>query len=384
MPPTVTTGQVGTTDVLSNQLVIDMGTRVFQYDPPGAPMMTVLSKRAQVSPASSTKVEWMEDEPIPYWFQASTSYNSSATSIVTSTDPAAIRPGALLKVVSTDEVIRVTAVNTSTDTLTVTRGYVGSAASIPSGAWLLNLSVAEAEGDVSPDALATVKVAKFNYTAIVKTPVHMSNTVLAVKHYSGDERNYQRRKAGEAHARRWEEIMLHGRAKLDTSTASKPIRFAGGIDEIISTNALAAGGTLTESEFVDFVGDCFRYSVNPGRNSKLLLASRELIATINSWGLGKLQTNSQASATYGFSVSTYISGFGDLNVIHHPLLENGYAGYGYIIDPDGVIFRPLRNTQLHTEIQDPSEDGVKDEYRTEASFQFALEKAHGKITGVTY
>ena len=261
MPPTVTTGQVGTTDVLSNQLVIDMGTRVFQYDPPGAPMMTVLSKRAQVSPASSTKVEWMEDEPIPYWFQANTSYNSSATSIVTSTDPAAIRPGALLKVVSTGEVIRVTAVNTSTDTLTVTRGYVGSADSIASGAWLLNLSVAEAEGDVSPDALATVKVAKFNYTAIVKTPVHMSNTVLAVKHYSGDERNYQRRKAGEAHARRWEEIMLHGRAKLDTSTASKPIRFAGGIDEIISTNALAAGGTLTGSELNTLATTGWRNSV---------------------------------------------------------------------------------------------------------------------------
>ena len=385
MPPTIRQGQVATTDVLSNQLVVDMREELFQYDPPGSPGMTILTKRAQVVPAQSTKVEWLEDEPVPYWFQSQASSTaSSATSLVITASADAILPGALLKVVSTNEVLRVTAVNSSTQTLTVTRGYVGTAATIPANSWIINLSVAEMEGDNAPDALATVKVPKYNYTAIVKTPVHMSNTNLAVRHYTGDERSLQRRKAAEAHARRWEEIMLHGRAKLDTSTASKAIRFAGGLDETISTNVLAAGGALTESSFNDFVGDVFRYSVKAGRSSKLLFASRELIATINSWGLNKLQMNDKASATYGMSVATYISGFGDLQVISHPLLENGYAGTGYIIDPDGIVYRPLRRTVLKTEVQDPDEDGVKDLYITEASFQFALEKSHGKITGVTY
>jgi hypothetical protein len=385
MPPTIRSGQLATTDVLSNQLVIDMQEELFQYDPPGSPGMTILTKRAQVVPAQSTKVEWLEDEPVPYWFQSQASSTASgATSLVITASADAILPGALLKVVSTNEVLRVTAVNSSTNTLTVTRGYIGTAATIPASSWIINLSVAEMEGDVSPTALATVKVAKYNYTSIVKTPVHLSNTNLAVKHYTGDERALQRRKAAEAHSRRWEEIMLHGRAKLDTSTASKAIRFSGGLDETIATNVLAAGGTLTESSFNDFVGDCFRYSVKAGRSSKLLFASREVIATINSWGLNKLQLNTPASTTYGMSVSTYVSGFGDLQVISHPLLENGYAGTAYIIDPDGITYRPLRRTQLHTDIQNPSEDGVKDEIRTEASFQFALEKSHGKITGVTF
>lgn len=383
MPPTVRSGNLATNEVLANQLPIDMGTEVMSYDPPGAPMMKIITDRMGAKPAKSTTVRWMEDDIRPYWDQANGGETDSATAIDVD-NGAYFRAGDLVKVVSTDEVIRVTGV--ASNVLTVTRAWAGTATAIADNAYLLNLSTAEMEGDVAPEARHTVKVERTNYTQIVRHTVHMTNTLNAVEHYHGDERRYQQAKVGAEHARAWEEIALHGRKKEDTSTGAKPIRSAGGLDETISTNVFSPGGTMTETEFIGYLSQAFRYSVKPGRTRKILLASSNVTNTINSWGLNKLQVNEKLSATYGMDISTYVAGSAKLEVIDHPLLETGYEGYFYIVDPDGMKYRPLqgRGTRLYQNIQDNSEDGVKDEFRTEASFQFALDKVHSRGSGVTF
>lgn len=383
MPPMIRSGNLATNEVLAAQLVIDMGTEVMQYDPPGAPMMKIITKRMGADPADATTVRWMEDEPMPYWDQLNGAITNVQTTIPVD-NGSYFRAGDLVKIVTTDEVIRVTAV--AGNDLTVTRAWAGTAAAAADNAYLLNLSTAEMEGDVAPEARHTVKVERTNFTQIVKHTVHITGTNEAVKHYHGSERRYQQRKVGEEHARRWEEIALHGRKKEDTSTGAKPIRSAGGLDETITTNVTDLAGTMTESEFIDIVSDAFRYSVRPGRTRKILLASSNVINTINSWGLAKLQVNEKASATYGMDISTYIAGSARLEVVDHPLLELGYEGYFYIVDPDGMKYRPLRGrgTKLRQNIQDNSEDGTKDEFITEATFQFALDKVHAKGYGVVF
>jgi hypothetical protein len=378
MPPTIRAGQVATNEVLAASLVVDMDTQVFGYDPPGAPMLNFFTKRLGSKDAEATTVRWMEDEPMPMWDQLAEALDDSETGVDVD-NGTYFQVGNLVKIVSTGEIMRVTGI--ATNTLTVTRGYIGTAAAAADNAYILNLNTAETEGDNSPQAQTTIPVERTNFTQIVKTPVHMTETMRAVRSYTGNEWARIQKKAGAHHARVWEEIAMHGRKKEDTSTAAHPIRSAGGLDEIISTNVLDASGVLTESEFRTWLGSVFRYSVRPGRNVKLLMAGQALINIINSWGLNKLQMNSTARQTYGMDIRTYEAGFGRLEVFYHPLLELGYAGYGYIIDPDGIRYRPLRPTKLHTNIQDNDEDGRKDEYRTEATFQFALEKAFGKITG---
>lgn len=383
-PPTPTQilGQIATNDVVSAQLKVDMDTQVFAYDPPGNPYTRIMTKRLKSRPAKQTTVRWLEDDRRPIWDTLTSGINTSVTTIPVTNGPM-WQVGDLMKVPTTGEVLRVQAV--VGNNITASRAYMGSATAANSGDYLLNLRTAQMEGDVSPEAIATQKVEKTNYTEIVKTPVHITATNAAVQHYSGPELDYQLRKAGEEHGVAWEQIGLHGRKKEDTSTASNPIRAAGGIDEHISTNVLAAGGVLTESEFRSWLGDCFRFRVSAGGNgTKLLLAGRPLINTINSWGLNKLNLNSVASQTYGMDIKTYEAGFGRVEVIFHPELEYGYGGYGYLIDPDGTIFRPLRPTQLQMNIQDNGEDGTKHQYITEASFQYALEKCFGVVTGITF
>lgn len=383
MPPTINLGQVATSNVLAAQLVTDMGTEVMQYDPPGAPMMKIITKRMGSEPAEATTVRWMEDEPMPYWDTVAEVIDIAET-VWTVANGSYFNAGNLVKVVSTDEVVRV--VSKVGNDLTVTRAWAGTDTAVASGAYLLNLSTAEMEGDDTPEARTTVKVEKTNFSQIVKHSVDITGTAEAVKHYHGSERRYQQRKVGEEHARRWEEIALHGRKKEDTSTGAKPIRSCGGIDETIVTNVTALGGTMTESEFIGIVSNAMRYSVRPGRTRKMLLASSNVINTINSWGLNKLELNDPASQTYGMDISTYVAGSARLQVIDHPLLELGYEGYFYIVDPDGMKYRPLkgRGTRLRENVQDKKTDGTTDEIITEASFQYALDKVHAKGTGVTF
>lgn len=385
MPPsqTIISGQQRTNQELQVSQVIDISNKVFQFDPAGSPMMRVITERSQTQPSKNTTIRWMEDAPVPTWFRASATINSSATSLVLSESSAPIVPGDLLKVMSSGEVVRVTANNTGNNTLTIVRGFGGTAASISANGWLLNLRGGQPEGDSSVDARATVKVEKTNFTEIWKTSVELSRTITEVDHYGFTPRDYERKKAGELHALSIERSFLFGRKKEDL-TGARPIRAAGGFDEFVTTNRFAVNGSLNEADFLDFVMDCFRYSVSPSRSRKLLICSREVQATIASWGLNKLTINDKARSVYGMEVTDYVTPAGTLSLIPHRLLENGAAGSAYLIDPDGVFWRPLHTTELRTNIQPNDVDGFKDEFLTEGSFQYVMDEAHGVLTGVSY
>lgn len=383
--PTIRDGMVatqGTLAINADQHVVDILGKIYTIDPKSNPMLTVLSSRTRMKAADSFEVKHLEDEPIPEWDQVNNGagYASGATSIVVD-NGAYHRAGDIINVPRTGEFIEVSSV--ATNTLTVVRGALSStAAALVDNDYFLNLGTPESEGSSVPAAKATVTTTKTNYTQIKRTPVHLTRTLAQVDLYGQSERARLRMRAGAEHARDWEQVLLHGKGSSDTSGA-QPQRTAGGLDEHITTNVLAAGGALTESELVDFAGDVFRYKVDGGGGAKAMLCSREVLNTISSWGAAKLETR-PGKNKYGFAVTTFVTPYGDLDLVYHPLLENGYAGYAYIVDMAGIMIRPLQRTILKTNIQDPDLDGYKDEYLTEQSFSFINEQAFGKITGVTF
>lgn len=388
MAPTILPGQTGVDQFLANDIPIDMGTEVFSYDPPGNPYTRILTKRLKPKNATDRTVRWREDDIIPFWVQSNETVAAGILDMDLQVGQGQyVMVGDLLKVPATGEVIRITGI--TGDNIQFTRSWgAPAAATITANDFLLNLRLANEEGADSPQAKATLKVEKSNFTEIVRTPVHITGTAKAVSYYHGSEEAYQLKQAGERHARTWEEISLHG-VKEDAAGTTHHIRSAGGIDEHITTNVLdvSVTGVLSESVFRAWLAEVFRFRVNGGRGgSKILLASAAIKNTIDSWGLLKLQMNEKASATYGMDIMTYIGSTGRLEVIYDPLLEFGYNGFGYVIDPDGTRWRPLqsRGTRLHRNIENPGEDGAKHEFLTEATFQFALEKAFGRIEGVTY
>ena len=116
-----------------------------------------------------------------------------------------------------------------------------------------------------------------------------------------------------------------------------------------------------------------------------MLSSSRLISVINGWALGKLQVT-QNEKTYGIAVTKYVTPFGVLNLVHEPLFEGAvYGGYGVVLDPEDVKYRPLngRDTKLETNIQANDVDARTDQYITETGLEVRSPKKHAVITGVT-
>lgn len=385
--PTVRSGQLatkGTNAISTAQTVIQMDKKIAELDSGQNPALRGLTMRAGgMRRIKSYKVEWLEDEPVPEWDLGTAIEPDNETAIAVA-HGTYFKAGDIVAIPRTGEYIRV--VSVASNVITVTRGFAGTtAAATVVGEKYLNLGLADMEGNTSPPAKSTVVANLSNYTQIVKTPVHVSRTLSQTELYGGDERSRQRRKSGVRHARLLEQQFFHGQKLEDTSTAANPIRLAGGIDEFVTTNVLDASGALSESELVEWLGTVFRHGVDGATStSKVMFAGQSIINTINMWGQGKLQTISGARQKYGFEMKEFISGYGSLAVVYHPLLENEYAGTAYVLDMPGIEMAALQPTILQTNIQAPDEDAYKDQFLSEATFVIKNEVAHGRITGATF
>jgi len=386
VPPTVRSGQIaskGTNAISADRLVVNMQNRVYTYDSGSNPALRALTMRAQVVPIDSFEAKWLEDEPVPEW-DTTTASGTSGTNPIPVTNGTYHKAEDIIAIPRTGEYVRVTSV--SVNNLTVTRGFAGTtAAAYNNGERIINLGIADMEGDTSPVAKATVTATLSNFTQIVKTPVHLSRTLAQTKLYGGAERPRLRVKAAAKHARLHELIFFHGQKLEDTSTATNPIRLSGGLDEFITTNILNAAGALSESELYEWLGTVFRHGVDGASSTgRVLFAGPSLMSTISMWGVNKLTTDSKRNATYGFTIKTLLTPFGDLDIVYHPLLEQEYAGYGYVVDMSGIKIATLQPTVLQTNIQQTDEDGYKDQYLTEQTYLIINEKAHGIIKGVDF
>lgn len=388
-PAGTTSGGLDTAGLLAlnaAQLKIDMYPSIFWVDRGQTPINSLLSLRARSRAAYEVLVQWIEDTDIPTDVTPSTSYTNAATSItLTAGQGAWINVGDVLLETATSELIYASAV--ATDTLTVTRGYLGTtAAAIGTTDILLNTRQASAHSSISPAALQTITATKSNFAQVKRTAVQVSKSLDASKLYGGNERQRQRVKMAQQHSIDHENMLLHG-IKGSITNVTDPIYSCGGVDNFLVTNSLSVSGALSEATWMDFMPQIFYRSSSPGASTKVLFASAELVNTINAWGTSKYQIT-EASRTvgtkYGIDIREYVSGFGRLFVIYHPLLKGGYKGYGYVMDMPNLMGRPLRPTKFNTNIQPNDADFFKDEYITESSFMVANETTHGVIKGVTF
>jgi hypothetical protein len=361
-----------------------MADAILQLQPDVAPL-TTLTARLNKSPTHNPDFQWAEDDLATRFVSTSTSYNSSATSVVlTAGHGQYVKANDLIKVPRTGEVMLVTAV--STDTLTVTRGLASSGAAMNSTEELLILGSAKKEGDTSDPAVSVNPSLVTNYTQIFRRPWHATETwVHSDQYVRENDWDYQARKAGIEHRKDIEEAFLFGKPSLDTSGAL-PRRTTGGVLHFISTNVTAAGGTLTEASFFTALRSAFRY----GSQTKTLFAGGLVVDVLNTYPRSKVQVTNQRDGTYGVNVTTFQSPHGTVNLVRHWLLEGAtYQGYGILLDMSQVGYKYLanakgsRDTHINDNIQAPDEDSRKSEYLTEAGLKFGLEKTHALITGIT-
>jgi hypothetical protein len=384
MPPTIVRGAETTANVNTGQHVRDVASRLRYLDPEATPFTNILRGIASES-ADNFKYEWGEKVNAPDK-DAVNGTTGTGTSIVVD-NSAYFRVGNLVKVPRTGEVMRVTAINTGTETLTVVRA-VGSTtvAAVADNDDLFIIGTAFAEGSAKGAAQNHQETIPFNYTQIFKTDVAASRTQTQTKSYWGNNRTRQRKEAAKEHKLALERSFIFGERNRDITDTAAPRNYTGGVLYFATANPLSVGGTLTEPEVWTWAEDLFAHTA--AGETRTLLASGLWCSTIDLLAASRLQTVPGSDKTYGIGIRQWITSHGTLLVIKHRMLVDGAEGEGYgdyalALAMRSLKFRFLQNTMLKTDVQNPGDDGWQDEYLTEAGLELSNPELHGVGSGLT-
>ncbi len=377
------TGPMSTTNVLSDQLAIDLSDKIKMLEPSSQPL-AVWSRAAETRKTIATKFNWLESRSKARFDTTSGAVASTTVTAIPVSHGSYFQQWDQVLNTRTGEQMRVDAV--IGDTLTVTRGIGSTAANLNSGDELYIIGSAQPEGDTSKDARSNNPSKVGNYTQIFRTPFEVTESLDASSfQVSPAEWRGQMLDKGIEHAKDLELSFILGR-KSATTPGSQESRTTGGILSFITTNQTDAGGDLSEAEFNAWMAQFARYSSG---QALLALASTTAVSALNKFPASKQQTKNDET-TYGMSVTHYTSPFGSLNLVYHPLLEGTkYGGYLIGLNMDQIAYRPLgndqksRDTKVLNNRQAPDADTKKSEYLTEAGLEFGLTEKHGVLTGIT-
>jgi len=375
------TGAMTSTNVLSNQLAIDISKQISLLEPDVQPL-AVFSRAANKEATVATKFRWLEDEAKARFDTTAGTLNTTETALTVSNGLFYQQWDQVLNT-RTGEQVRVDGV--AGNVLTLTRGIGSTATAMLSGDELMIIGTAQPENDTSKAARAKNPSLVENNTQIFRTPFEISGTLQAVGWLvQPSEWNRLARNAGIEHAKDIEYSFVLGRKSATTPGATED-RTTGGVLSFITSNQTDAGGTLTEAEFNAALLQAMRY----GSSSKLAMGSGVATSALNKFPASKQITRNDET-TYGMNVTHYTSPFGSLNLVYHKLLEGQkYGGYLIIVDMAQVAYRYLandtvnRDTKVLPNRQPNDQDGTKSEYLSECGLRFGLQRTHAIVTGIT-
>lgn len=403
--PTHLIGTRNTLTIEQSQRIPDVDDKIYILEPGETPLTAFLTQIGKIGDGGgkfkgqalqkrtvyNPEFTEFEDQYSGVWAQINNGagYAAGDTALVVDNPGGSIfTKYDLVKVVRTGEIMRVTSVNYSTNTITVTRGAgATAAAALVDNDWLLVIGPAFEEGSKSGDSNTTKLVKVTNFTQIFKTKFGVTLTENASKLYPegnpGADLKYQRAKSGIEHAKKIERAYLFGEKKEVTGPDGKPLRLTGGILEQI--NAVGnvqdeASSALTETEWRVFLRD---YAFKFGSSEKLFFCGNVILSYIEGFAAGKLQVRPD-DKTYGVQTRQYLSPFGVLNIVRHPMFDNQYNGMGVVLDLATLKHAVLngRDTELKTNIQDPDADEEVDQYLTESGLQRMNFEKNALLKGV--
>jgi len=393
---TVATGAISTEEILPDERVIDMDEKIRQLQPDDT-QFTTMTDRATNRTTLREKTNWLEEEDFPRQVTTTTAQLSTDTALVLQAGQGKIvQPNDLIRNMRSGEMSRVTVV--TTDTLTVSRG-IGSiaAAAVNVGDVFLVVGDAQPQGSAFPTARYLARVLGYNYTQITRTAWTFTGTQTAIELYGGREPAKEAVRKAREHKKKWEQIGFFGARSFVSSSAApagntEPQGSAGGAVEFIQTYRNDANGPLTGLFFDNWIMPILAFG-DP--NSKVLFCAPTVALNFSSWvrtGMGA-QWRPEPENVFGVQVDAFISGAYGYRIpvvvkkewSQFPVANKGYGGYAFLLDMAYIQQVPLRDrdTKLLTDQQPKGSDTYSAEYMREATWEFAHERAHGILFGVT-
>lgn len=361
--------------ILQNQIIgkkESVTDELMLLNPHQTPMISLVGFGESVS---QVERQWFEDEMYADETTVATALTNSATTLVVA-DASIFEPKHVIKVC--EELLFVSAVDTATNTLTVTRGYAGTtAATAVQGAKVEFQFVEGVEGADARKARFKARKRVSNLTQIFDESISISGTAAATSEHGIDDLyEYEKQKKILELALQLEKAAING---VKYESADGKVRQMGGIRQFIKTNVTdAAGATLT----LDKLGDAFQaiYEAGgfaTGGNYKIVVGAKQKRA-LSAADADKVSITRQDNGR-GQVVDHYLSDFGAAEI----LLNNNLApDEVIIIDANRVEIKPLQGRDFGHTYLGAKGDYVEGQIVGEFTLEFHQEKAHARIKGL--
>lgn len=280
------------------------------------------------------------------------------------------------------EIIRVTALASST-TLTVTRGYAGTAAAGHTAKVMYNLGSAAAENATAPAGVSLDADRFYNYVQTFDRAVDLSTDEIAqMSAEMGNPINVQLERITLFFWKLFAQAAFYGVRYEDTTNK---IHVMGGVNQFLSTNVTNVAGALT----VAAIDANILAIVNAGGNPDTIVLSPTQKQKLDALDSNIVRTGKRNSDHVGGNpiVMTWQSGVLDYEldvVVDHTIKTDEL----YILDTSYIQLVPLVNNGIHGALSvidatTPGQDGIRKVLRAKYTLVFKLQGGMGKLYGLT-
>jgi hypothetical protein len=365
-------------------------------NPTGNAPMYALTSRAKKRTVDDPEFSWWDEPNGNVRLQVNGEVAAAGTLItVDSSDPDAsnaarqwglathLKPGDILQVEKTEtatydnELIRVTAVLSSTQFM-VSRGVAGSsAATITDDSFLTLMGSAYAEGTAAPAPVSRNPIKYSNYTQIFKDTYELTGTADATRTRTGVPWSNDKKRKTFDHSRAIEWSMLFGQKFEGTGENGKPLRYMAGMREFIpaSRTTIFANNTTPVFQMLDAIYPVFDYETGAG-DERIAFCGNGALNALNK----VVQADSNTEINYTGPVKVFGMEFmefrmpqGRLLLKTHPLMnQHGrYTNSMFVLDFDSIQYVALkgRDTKSKDDVQTKDEDVRRGFYQTECSLE---------------
>lgn len=262
------------------------------------------------------------------------------------------------------------------------------------------------EGATMPTGVSYDPVKLYNYTQIWRTPLSITRTARKTRLRTGDAYKEMKREALEIHSIEMEKSFLFGVKTENTGDGGKLERTTDGIITILRASApnnvddFSLNSAYSGKAWIDSGGGekwlksylevIFRY----GRAEKLGLCGSGALLGINNLAEASSHfTMTSATKAYGIQVTEWVTPFGKINLITHPLFssEATLRNSLLILEPERLKYRYIDDTNFYGEgtakqagpgTNAGRKDGTDEEFLTEAGLELYHPTTMGFLNGV--
>lgn len=356
----------------------DVSEIIGMISPYETPVLNLLGRPQ--NPCDNVLHEWLEESLNPNTIVSSSTLINSTNATALGVHVAGsgvgrfMQVGAIIKNVTTGEVMQIT--GTSANTITVDRAVGGTTiATLVAGQSILVIAPAALDGaDVTTD-ISRPRVRRSNYCQIFKKDIIVSGTDQAVRNLGNiaSEMDHQGMARLRESLRDLEKAVIQGISLNNTIGSASATRTMRGLWASLTTNATSLG-SITPTALNSIVGQAWDAGAS---DLSLIIADANWKGEIDSWNTARQQVMN-GDPRFINQVTAFTSTFGTLGVVLGRWMPQNSL---MVIAPNRVSVVPLRGRSFALRNVAPTGDAEKamvlGEYTLEVKNEEGMAKAYG-------